>query len=208
MKLLIYLSLGFTVFFCWSCKHIVSKTELLNYIQKPENGIHLVQEVNGVSVSVMYWPQELVALQSVQNIDTLNNKLWQERCNYYKQYCYLKLKLSTEKGELLHAYVQDKNKYSQLVNQLSFGMASKAFLISQPCDTLLYIDSYIPRYYGANSSTEIMLIYSNENERQNDLRIVLKDLGIGTGDMRFIIKKENLKRIPTLSIEAKERRKT
>ncbi|MBR8534955.1 hypothetical protein KDU71_05230 [Carboxylicivirga sediminis] len=184
-----------------SCQKQLSHPEFLEYINNPDNGLLQEKEINNVSVSLQYWPQELVTYQEFQGLDSISTQVYLNELANYKQYHYIKLKLSAHGQGLLHAYVRDRFKYSQLVNTLSFGMGQNAYLIKQPTDTLEFVDCFIPRYYGINTSTDLMLIYKADKDLDTDFRFQLKDLDIGTGELSFTITKDAILNIPDLIIE-------
>lgn len=184
-----------------ACTKQLKHSEFTRYVTNVDNGLVVTQEVNNVKADLQYWPQQLLAYQEVKGQDSIDIKEYTSALENYEQYHYLKLKLSTNGQGILHAHVRDRNKYSQLVNRLSFAMGQYAYLIQQPTDTLEFIDCHIPRYYGHSNSTDLMLIYKRDRSLTGDLRFQLKDLDLGTGELSFVIEQKAIKSIPKLLVE-------
>ena len=203
IKALLLLQLPLLLFVT-SCKKTLNYDNFVNYVISKQNGLALSKQVNGVKVQVTYWPQELLAWQDLKSQKIVIDSIWQSTLKTYKSYHYIKVELSYNGTELLNAALKNKDLYTKLVNKLSFGMGKHAYLINQPKDTLIFIDSHMPRYYGMGKTTELTIIFKAENRISEDLRFELKDLGLGTGDMRFIFKKKKLKSIPQLDYSKKQ----
>ncbi|MNL40457.1 hypothetical protein D3C87_1628060 [compost metagenome] len=108
--------------------------------------------------------------------------------------------MSKNNQELLNGVAQDKAKFSQMVNDLAFGMEDKLHVYTPEKDTLALVDFIYPRMYGMSNSTSIMIVYPRDEKylKQDYLNFVIEDLGLETGDVKFKINTKALINEPQL----------
>ena len=193
--------------FACSCKKEMAAEALMAYVKDSSNGLVKEQQINNVDFKLSYWPSSLVAWQDYKNGREKGDSLWQARLNQYGGHHYLKLEISTGGHEVLSSILPDRECYSQMVNKLMFGMGGYAYLMECPSDTLMYVDSYTPRFYGVSPATQVTLIYENRGDLDDNLRLELHDLGLGTGALRFEFEERDLNSIPGIKIEATKHEK-
>ena len=206
-KILATVLISLQMLLVFSCKKEMTADELMAYVKDPSNGLVKEQQINNIDFKLSYWPSSLVAWQDYKNGREKGDSLWQARLKQYGEHHYLKLEISTGGHEVLSSILPDRERYSQMVNKLMFGMGGYAYLMECPSDTLMYVDSYTPRFYGVSPATQVTLIYENRGEAENNLRLELNDLGLVTGALRFEFEERDLKSIPGINLEATKNEK-
>lgn len=186
-----------------SCKQeVLNEKELYNYLKDERNGlIHHLKE-DPFSILVMYKPSSLLAKQELRDeIDPVKIKTVTDR---YNDYLYFALNYSYKEGELLNAFAGNRPKFSELVNQLSFGMREQVSIITDQKNKVPLADFIHSRHYGMGGGSMVLLVFNREDiisQTKDSFKIKLKDIGIGTGTVSFTIKKEDIENCPTLKIE-------
>lgn len=182
-----------------SCGKTFDTVEEMNdYIQDADNGYNYNKTISGVDYVLQYRPTDLLVQQElgdqvdVSQVDKLRQK--------YNKYLYFNLSMSKNNHELLNGVAQDKAKFGQMVNDLAFGMEEKVHLFTPEKDTLAMADFIYPRMYGMSNATSIMIVYPRDNKFMNQdyLNFVIQDLGFDTGDIKFKVNMQALKKEPQL----------
>lgn len=189
-----------SLFMLMSCSRSYTYDEYVQFVNNPDNGLVLSKSINGVDYKVTYWPSVLVAWLDAENDTALTDEQWEKLVNHYQQYHYFKVELSGKGQEILNHVLHDKNKYSQLVNNLMFGMNDRIRLIIPSVDTLELVDVHAPRFYGLAPATQLTCIFKNDYKETNSLCFEIDDPGLYTGDNRFEFFVRDIKKIPGLKV--------
>lgn len=193
------LSFLFVIGVLHACKPSMERSELLKYLNKPENGLCIEKHINGVDMVLRYKPYQLFVEQHLRAFpDSLKGNELLKLEEMYQDNFYLQLSLGRNQQEVVNAYVNTPM-YGQLVRSLSFGMRELVVLTTQNRDTLLMKDfSYTPTYGMANSS-QVLLVYDKNKIANSDyLKFQVKEMGLRTGDVSFKIRTKDIKNIPNL----------
>ena len=192
----------FLVVFIISCsnKTFDTKEELWNYLKDKDNGYLTEKNVNGYNFSLLYKPTDLLIDQelgddkSKENIKGLREK--------YGQYMYFTLSMSRDNKELLSTTPKNRQEFGAMVNQLAFGMGEKVHLYTQKKDTLEMLDYNYPRMYGMSQSTTMLFVYPRDKKylKEEILNFTIEDLGTYTGEVKFRIETEKIKKEPNLKL--------
>lgn len=191
-----------TILLLESCaqKTFDTNEELIEYVNNPENGYSQQKSVNGVDYEITYRPTDMVVKQLLNNnykneeVDSLRNE--------YGKYIYLNLSLSKNNKEILNSMVKGRVEFGAMVNQLAFKMGKKVHLMNQARDTLELLDYIYPREYGMGRTTNMMFVYSrNQNLLKGDyIQLTIEDIGLSTGEVGFKIASKLLKNEPKLKL--------
>ncbi|MCH2196981.1 hypothetical protein [Kordia sp.] len=121
----------------------------------------------------------------------------------YNKYIYFNLSMSHNNQELLNTLPKDRHEFGQMVQQLAFGMRDDLYLYNKQKDTLVMTDFVYPRMYGMSNATTIMLVYPRDEEKLTSefLYLTLRDLGIGTGEVKFKIPTHIIQEEPILTFK-------
>lgn len=202
MKLLIIsiALLCLTGVLCSCSNNSFNDKELLTiFLQDKDNGYSSYKSVNEVDFNVIYRPTDLLVEQelgenyTVRDIESLRKK--------YKNHIYFNISISKNNQEILSSLTNDRNSYGEMVNELAFGMEDKLNLITETRDTISMTDFIYPRLYGLGQTTTILIVYPREEVlREGDsFKIVVKDMGLGTGDVGFRFKTNLIEKDPQLN---------
>ena len=170
---------------CCGSKEFENEEVLWSFIKNPDYGYLQEKSVNGVDFSLLFKPTDLLVAQEIRNKDATPKEIDSLR-NKYGQYVYFNLSMSRGNQELLNSVAGDRDKFGSMINTLSFRMQDKIELYSNKKDTVPLVDYIYPRMYGTNKKTSILLVYFNDDiKRYQELNMIIKDLGFGTGDISF-----------------------
>ena len=174
--------------------------ELGAYINDPKNGYKLSKSINGIDIHLLYKPTDMLVSQELG--DSINSKRIEDLRNKYYSNIYFSLSISRNNQELLNT-AQDQDTYLQMVNKLIFQMNNSIHLISPEKDTLPIIDAIYPRMYGMSNSTNLLIVYPRDKTflQQKYCDIIVEDIGVGTGDIKFRIDTDILKKEPVINFQ-------
>ena len=195
-----FLTLAMALFlFSCNSKSFDTKQELLDYLKDEENGYLQKKNVNGVDFSLMYRPTDLLVEQeltgniSKELVDSLRKK--------YEKYIYFNLSISKNNKALLSTIPDNRDDFAVLVNQLSFRMRDKVFLVTNSKDTIELVDYVYPRMFGLSKTTSLMFVYKRDELKVKNgyLNFIVKDLNLFTGDIKFKVPAKKINKKLTLS---------
>jgi len=173
--------------------------ELQLFILDEENNLKKSEEVNNYRIEVTYRPTDLLVNQEIGDELVDGNKLEQLQ-KKYNGYYYFILSLSKNKKEALHQMDGDMERYSELVQTLSFEMTQYANLTTSTQDTIPVGDFILNRTYGVSASTDILFAFNKEKSRGKDwVQFNLNEFGLGVGNQRFRFSTKDLDNAPKIN---------
>ena len=186
------------IFFGCDQNSFDEKEAMLAYLKNESNGYIKSKKINEVNFELMYKPTDLFVNQELEDdfsksdVDSLKKK--------YNGYLYFNLSISKKNREILSKAPKNRNEFSILSNQLMFEMREKVYAFTQDMDTINMVDYIYPRMYGASHSTNLLFIYPQDDKFKNSksLNFVIKELGLGTGDIKFQFETKKIKAQPEL----------
>jgi hypothetical protein len=185
--------------FCFviiSCSNKADKQSLLAYLNDPENGLKQETTAGDYKISLTYRPTDLI----IEQEGVTDPKKIAEKKKEYSKYHYfiLNMSLGGDK-DVLYKGSGSQQQFSASLNRLNFGLSEFIYARRDEKDTLYLADYYVPNLYGMGGSTQILLAFPNEtNKKYEQLEVNIKEMGFGTGNQKFIFKREDLEDIPTL----------
>ncbi|MDA9316695.1 hypothetical protein N9Q58_02130 [Polaribacter sp.] len=198
-----FLILILGVYLLVSCaqKSFETQEALWTYLKDEDNGYLQQKNINGYDFSLLYKPtdllvaQELGANRSQEKIAALREK--------YKKQLYFTLSMSRNGKELLSTTPKNRQEFGAMVNQLAFGMRDKVHLFTQKKDTIEMLDYNYPRMYGMSQATTILFVYPRDEKylREETLNFTIQDLGNYTGEVKFKIQTDKIKKEPELKFQ-------
>lgn len=184
---------------CCACnKKFDDQQEMMAYLKDAGNGYYFEKKVNGVNYILLCKPTDLLVKQELgDNNDPIAVEKLRKK---YRNHLYFILSMSKNKQELLNSVAAKKEEFGKMVNELAFEMESKVHLYTPKKDTLQMSDFIYPRMFGMSESTSIMIVYPRDEKYLKDeyVNFVIEDIGLYTGEIKFKIKTESLKREPQL----------
>ncbi len=199
-KALVILTLLLLVLSCGS-KEFDNPDALWKYIKNPENSYLQEKTIKGVDYKLLYKPHDLLVNQELGS--TVNDSLIKKYRDKYKNYLYFTLSMSKSGHELLSHLARDRNKFGAMVNELAFGMERNVHVYTPKKDTLPMTDFIYPRMYGMSGSTSILFVYPKRAEdlKGKHLNFTIQDLGFNTGEVKFKVPTEIIKKEVGLKFE-------
>lgn len=203
-KLGILMYLVFTFFLGCSTKSFETKEALWIYLKDPDNGYLQKKNINGVDFSLAYKPTDLLVEQELGTHTELSSALKKEKIKTlrekYQKQLYFTLSMSKSGKEILSTTPKNRQEFGAMVNQLVFGMREKIHVFTPKKDTLTMLDYNYPRMYGMSQSTTMLFVYPRDTKylKEETLHFKIQDLGMYTGEVKFKIRTEKIKKEPTI----------
>lgn len=196
-----FLCLSYFLISC-SANQFKTEKELLDYLHNEENGYSKSKTINNVHFKLTYKPTDMLVNQELDKNNITDSIVNALRAKYNK-YLYFNLSMSKNNQEVLSGLAGNRNEFGAMVNQLAFGMNNKVHLYTKEKDTIELADFVYPRMYGMSQSTDILFVYPREiaNLKTQVLNFTIEDLGLYTGEVKFKIETENIKKEPQLSFK-------
>lgn len=197
-------SFSFLLIICFfSCNNhnFSDKKDLIKFIKSSENGYFLTKKINGVTLSLMYKPTDLLVAQELQekstkeDIERLRNK--------YNKYLYFNLSISKNNKEVLNASPRNRQEYGEMVNQFAYYFQEKVHLFNSHKDTIAIADYVYPRLYGMTNTTSILLAYPKSNQVfiGEEFFIAIEDFGLHTGEVKFKFQSKKFNNEPSITFK-------
>ncbi|PQJ81025.1 hypothetical protein BTO18_14430 [Polaribacter porphyrae] len=187
-------------FFSCSTKSFNTKEEMWGYLKNKDNGYLQSKNINGYDFSLIYKPTDLLVEQELGE-DRSKQKIKELR-DKYKNQIYFTLSMSRNNKELLSTTPKNRQEFGAMVNQLAFGMREKVHVFTQQKDTLELLDYNYPRMYGMSQSTTMLFVYPRDESylKEETLNFTIQDLGTYTGEVKFKIETDKIKKEPNLKL--------
>lgn len=194
-----------TVLTLLCCSHppaTLSREELFRYIGNKQNGLVKEQQANGLTVRLSYQPSSLLVLQEMEAYDnkrgdSVFTRTLEEK--YNKSY-YFRLKFSKHNREAIRQ-LGGFDRYSEMLQVLSFRMGSFIYVTTPQKDTLPLSDYYFDQSYGMSDGNTLLLTFDRSRLKDTEqFDIHLQECGFGTGDLRFSFLRKNLLKAPLLKM--------
>jgi hypothetical protein len=158
-----------------------------------------VQEINGIKVRLDYVPHQLLVWQEMRSqpsMDSLKISRFQKK--FSGQY-YFRLSYSKSNKEVIRQ-LGSYDKYSDLVQVMSFEMGKYVCLYSDKKDTIPLSDFVFDQEYGMNNANKLLLEFKKERlENSNIIDIDVREFGLGIGNTRFEFRKRDIDKVEKLS---------
>ena len=182
---------AFALFFI-SCKRsIKNRQELILYVNDPANGLEKEQQIGKVNAKMTYKPWQLFK-QSGGVMDNQTNK--KERYLFDDKLFFV-LSLSANNKELLKQL--DFNKYSEMVQVLSFRMKDFMGIVSGDAKPVEPLDCIFQQTYGMGRSNDLLIVFNRNALNVNGtLKLYLKEFGLKIGNLEFDFQADDINAIP------------
>jgi hypothetical protein len=183
---------------CGSSPRIVSRPEMIRYIQDKEHGLAQEQEINGMRVQVSYQPSSLLAAQELGPVQQLPKNVIDSVEKKYNKHYYFLLKLSKDGKEAIRQ-LGSFGRYSDMVQVLSFQMHRFVNCTTPQKDTVPLADYLFDQTYGMSDGNTVLLCFDKEKlGTTRELDVNLAECGLGTGSMKFRFDQKDIQKVPAL----------
>lgn len=175
----------------------VSRKKLVAMIQHDAT-LNQEREVNGIKIAMKYIPGQLLVAQELENkgaggigeLPTLERK-------YEGQY-YFRLSLSKD-GKELARQAGSAGQYSDMIRLLSFELGKYVNASTETVDSLGLSDYAFEQDFGMSTENKILLVFRKKDfDRSDRINVNVGEFGLGTGSMRFVFSKHEMKGLPAL----------
>lgn len=185
---------------CAACaKPEAISAEVLSDFVWNHDGLNQANEVNEYSVRVVYRPTDLVVHQELST-GTFDSAKVSELRTRYGDYYYFVVSFSHDDGEVLNGDYGVAS-FRRLVETLAFRMSEYAVLVTSDRQTIALGDFMLDRTYGLSSSSNMLLVFDREKAAAADwVELVIQDVGLQTGTLRFRFLKEHLDNTPQIDV--------
>jgi hypothetical protein len=195
-KLLLFVLFLFVA--CSSRKAILSKDELVKYINEKNSGLKQEQVVNGIKISVSYEPASLLIAKELEAGRAMDSVLFHSLEKKYDNSYYFFLKFSKDGKEAIRQLGNFK-RYSDMLQVLAFDMHQFVNLTTPQRDTLELSDYYFDQTYGMSDGNSLLLSFDKSKiQRVSQVQVNIGECGFGTGMLKFSFDKEEIDRVPKL----------
>lgn len=168
---------------------------LNNEFNNIENEFTQLKKVNGISISLIYKPTDLMVRQEIDNLKS-ETKINQDSIEKkYSKCLYFLLSYSKDNNELLSTIRTSRNQFNNIQNMLTFNMSDMVVLTNENNDTIPIVDYNFTRTYGLSKSTSLLFVFDRNKliDKSDEINFKLKDIGIGVGDINFKYKANTIK---------------
>lgn len=184
------------VCFLLSCKkRLVTKEQLVNYVRTNHTLTQSI-EVNGVITEISFVPYQLMVMQELGDGNPMDSAHIAPLDKKYKGQYYFRISFSKNNKEVIRQ-LDDFQAYSQMVQLLSFRL-DNYINATGVADEAIAVEEYaFERNYGLANANRVMIVFKKEDfSRSDQIPIVVKELGFGTGTLHFRFNRKNLDNIP------------
>jgi hypothetical protein len=187
---------------CHSHKNIVSKRELIKYVNNPSNDLFQEQEVKGIKVRISLEPASLLIAQElgVWELKDINGGSISKLENKYDKNYYFVLKFSKEGKEVIRE-LGSFDRYSSMLQVFSFQMQQFVNLTMPVTDTVALADYTYEQNYGMADGNSMLLVFAKDKIANNPapwIVINVGECGLGIGNLKFRFRKKDIASIPQL----------
>jgi len=176
--------------------YVDTEEELLAYVRDQEHGLIQEHESGGIHFQVMYRPIDLVVLQDVGT--NHNSERIKSAFNRYGQYAYFIVSMDVQGKSALYGASGGMDQFSDNLQDLSFRMADRTYLLTDKSDTAHVVDYVFDRTYGMGS-TRLMFVFPRaEMETTGQFTFTLEEFGLHVGNQAFTFNNTDIQHTPKI----------
>jgi hypothetical protein len=183
-----------------SCKaRVQSKADLVKYINDPANGLQKTEEAGGAVVRLTYQPWQLIAAHQFEGVADSSPEREQRIVDLQRKHYFL-LSFAKDDKELLRQLPFDR--YSEMVQVLSFRMADYVSMMPDEGDAIEPDDCLFQQTYGMSNANTLLLIFDKEKVGKADqLTIRLKEAGLNIGNLNFVVETKDIEQLSSVDYQ-------
>ena len=183
---------------CHLHKTIVSKDELIKYINDSKHGLLQQQEVNGIRVQVIYQPSSMMVAQELESVKKTDSATIDSLEKKYANQSYFLLKYSKNDKEAIRQ-LGSFARYSDMLQVLAFQMQGYVNITTSEQDTVALADYTFEQNYGMGDANTLLLVFTKDKLKSaGSIDVNVAECGFGIGDLKFSFKKEDIASLPKL----------
>ena len=202
-----YLSIALVlVLFLSSCggKEKLPAEQYYAWIKNPDNGILQKKEIKPYAFSLQYKPAAFTYLLENQKEKTSAEKL-QQHLKDNSDMQYFNLRIASADGKANVFDVDNRMDYNQKLSYFVFDLKQDIYMVDG-ADTLPCLLYHYERNYDLTPFIDISLAFKQgkavkaEEEETKEKNVIINAGTLGVGVVKFQLTKEDLKRIPELTL--------
>lgn len=178
----------------FSCQNRpTTKAELLNFIRDSKNGLQKEKKIGMISATLTCMPLQLltVAKKSSKKVSTPFVTLFKNDKQFFVW------SLSANNRELLKQL--DYNRYSELIQVLSFRMSEFVKLIPDKGNAIMPEICQFQQTFGISRSNNLLIVFrKKELQTSGHFTIRIAEFGLNTGTLDYDFNAKDIKELPTL----------
>jgi hypothetical protein len=174
-----------------NCQHKVSmsKEDVAQFINNPENGLVKTSTQSEAVVQLIYQPCQFLFSEELKTGDPSFS------CD---SMLYLVMKLSRRGQEIETSFASDPHKFARVVEYLSNDI-SRDVVVEGNSLKVYPMDVHYTRTFGASTQTTVLLVFSLPAKTiGSDIRLKFSDSELGTGLNEFEFQLDDINRIPSI----------
>jgi hypothetical protein len=201
MQVISKIVVAFLLFYISGCTPSkVNREQFLLYIQDPDNGLALKEEINDWVIELKYLPAEYFLLTQIDN-NYLNDSIVNATRIENQDSKYFLLTISNRLNKSsLNKDVNSITEFNERMNKLMIDVPQSVTYITSS-NTLKCSMHTIERSYNLSSAQNILLTFEvPENIKQEDFSICWNDQIFNFGKVYFQYKAKDFKNIPSIAL--------
>jgi len=201
MKILITYTILFSAIILVSCNKGMPPAEYVKYVENPNNGLKIKQEVNGVSYSLQYEPVAYCVMLEKRSFSIPDDEFKTEY-DRFKGLEHYTFRIDKGAMDSLVNKLGDTSKYKKGVAEyFNFWIQKDIKMITGndtiPCSICEGdANTGMAQYY----TFSLGFSYKNDPEPQTDRYIVFNNKILHTGNITMCVKEKDVKNIPVLKM--------
>jgi hypothetical protein len=203
MQLRSYILLLFLASLLWSCSGKQSSLPALDYVnwvEEESHGLLIERKMPPLTYRLQYKPMEYIIAQEEKTND-LSKAEVVKRKKELQGMDYFTLRISTSGKDVLNEGMGSKEEYYMRQNYLTYDF-QKDIVLVRGKDTLGCSLFQMVGNYGLAPYVDFVIGFENKagegSQVGSDKEFILADEAFGNGILKFIVKKENINRIPEI----------
>jgi len=188
----------FGIFICLiaftGCNGKLSPREYMQWMEKEDHGFHKKKETGAVVFEIQYKSPEYLQIQS--------NDMTAPESNEGNTLVYFGLRLSPSDGNtpVLQLKIADRSEYQARMDYYAFRFRSD--IHANINGRQVSCDYFIPENNGnIRPDLDFTLGFDVGNEK-GDIQVVITDRVFGNGEIKFLFKEEQFKKIPSIDFKS------
>lgn len=177
----------------FSCKKkIETRSDLITYINDPDNGLLKTQQIGQVKSVLTYKPSQIAIFSETKNKNTSLSAV--------KDKLFFVLSLSANNKEVLRQL--QFAQYSEMVQVMAFRMNDFIEINPDNKEGVKPLECLFQQTYGMSNANNLLIIFNREKLIDADnLKIKIKEFGLNIGNLIFEIKTKNIKEIQNVVLK-------
>lgn len=172
------------------------KSDLIKYINDPENFFRQNKNIHNIDLSIIYQPTDLFVSRYLNVNENIHKKQVDSLREKFSKFLFFKLKISKNNKGLL-GYKEASDEFGRLTVKLSYELDECIVLENDKGVEINLYDYSFLRTYGYGDSSIFLLVF--ERPKSKDLKIKLRNLNIGLGEVVFAFTDDNINKEPILN---------